>query len=98
MRRAIKLIISNVVGVFLISGCSSTPLQSTRLNKAEAFMTQAEQAIEAQKMNIAQNNMGTAKAYLDTLKDNLKFLSKAEVKRFNSLKVKAKVISSRIAF
>ena len=98
MRRTFKLFIVNMVGLILVSGCSTTPLQSTRLNKAETYIIQAEQAISAHKMKIATNNMGTAKAYLDTLKDNLKFLTKAEVKRFNLLKVRAKAVSSRIAF
>jgi hypothetical protein len=98
MHRTIKLFLVNIIGLIIVSGCSTTPLRSTRLNKAETYIIQAEQAISAHKMNIATHNMGTAKAYLDTIKDNLKFLTKAEVKRFNLLKVRAKTISSRITF
>ncbi len=95
MQRTIKLFIINLVGVLLISGCSTTPLQTTRLDKAETYMMQAEQAITANRMKLATNNMGTAKAYLDTLKDNLKFLSKNEVKRYHLLRGRAKGIRSQ---
>jgi len=98
MSNSIKLFIINVIGILIISACSSTPLQTTRLNKAETYIIQAEQALAANRINIAVNDMGTAKAYLDTLKDNLKFLSKTEVKRYNELRAREKVTATRVRF
>ena len=96
MTRTIKFIIINIIGALVISGCSTTPLQSKRLNKSETFMIQAEQAISSNKLKLAKANIGTAKAYLDTLKDNLKFLTKAEVKRYHRLRAKEKLISKTL--
>jgi len=98
MHRTTKLLIINFIGVLLISGCSSTPLQSQRLNKAETYIIQAEQALTANKRKLAINDMGTAKAYLDTLKDNLKFLSKSEVKRYHKLRSREKNTAAKVGF
>jgi len=98
MHNTIKLIIVKFFVVFIIAGCSTTALQSTRLNKAETYLIQAEQALVTNRISLAKNNIGTAKAYLDTLKDNLKFLTKAEVKLYHKLRVKEKATAAKIGF
>ena len=85
--------------ILLLSACSTSPLQSTRLNKAETYMIQAEHALlskQTNNMKVAENNIGIANAYLATIKDNVKFLSKSELNRFETLKVKSKAIDARI--
>ena len=96
MHKIFKIYLINIVGIVFLTACSTQKLQTTRLDKAETYIVQAEQAISIKRMTSATNNMGTAKAYLDTLKDNLKFLSKSEVKRYHLLRARAKNIASRI--
>ena len=96
MHRKLKVSIITIAALLLITACSTQKLQTTRLDKAETYIIQAEQALTIQKMRIATNNMGTANAYLDTLKDNLKFLKKPEVKRYHLLRARAKKLASRI--
>ncbi len=96
MIRTITLLSIKVVTALMITGCSTTPLQSTRLNKAETYIIQAEQAYTNSRTIIAKNNIGTAKAYLDTLKDNLKFLSKSEIKRYNTLRAREATTQSKL--
>jgi len=98
MHRTYKLLAVNLVMSILILGCSSTPLQSQRLNKAETYIIQAEQALTANRKQLATQDMGTAKAYLDTLKDNLKFLTKTEVKRYHNLRAREKNTSAKVGF
>ena len=99
MKSIVKNLLSSVTIVSLLAGCSSTPLQSTRLNKAESYMIQAEQALsstQAGRMNVAINNIGISKAYLATTKDNLKFLTNTEKKRYHLLVARVKGIEGRV--
>jgi len=99
MKSIVKNLLSSVTIVSLLAGCSTTPLQSTRLNKAESYMIQAEQALsstQAGRMNVAINNIGISKAYLATTRDNLKFLTKSEKKRYHVLVARANGIERRV--
>ena len=87
--------------VFQLSSCSSTPLQSIRLEAAEIHIMQAEQALANSSGNeteirIADENLGTATAYLATLNDQKKYLSENEMKQYQALKQRAENLSKRI--
>ena len=99
MKHSLKNIVLAMTAATVVTACTSGPLQSTRMSKAEGYMTQAEQALATNspnKMKVAESNIGTAKAYIHTVRDNIKHLSKAEKIRYNSLKAKADAIDSRI--
>ncbi len=99
MKTRVNNLLLLITFVSFLTGCSSTPLQSTRLNKAETYMIQAEQALsstQADRKNIAINNIGISQAYLATIKDNLKFLTKVEKKRYYALVTRAKGIEGRV--
>lgn len=79
--------------IFQLSACSNANLQSNRLDSAESYIERAEQIIanspgETEK-NLAEENLGTAIAYLETVRDNRKFLTKDEYKRRLELKQRA---------
>jgi hypothetical protein len=87
--------------VFQLTSCSSTPLQSKRLEAAEAHIMQAEQALanssdDDSEVRVADENLGTATAYLATINDQKKYLSENEMKQFQALKQRAKDLSRRI--
>ena len=86
--------------IFQLSACSTTSLQSNRLDSAESYIVRAEKIIansprKAEK-NLAEENLGTATAYLETLRDNRKFLTKDEHKRRQELKQRADKLSKLI--
>jgi len=86
--------------IFQLSACSNANLQSNRLDSAESYIERAEQIIanspgEIEK-NLAEENLGTAIAYLETVRDNRKFLTKEERKRRLELKRRAKNLSDSI--
>jgi len=93
----IKTFITNTVVIlsllFLQTACSQDTLQADRLNQAENYIGRAEQIIThsaGEKDNIlAEENLGTAKAYLETLRDNKKFLTEQEERRRLELKQRA---------
>ena len=87
--------------VFQLTSCSSTPLQSKRLEAAETHIMQAEQALANSsdddiEVRVADENLGTATAYLATINDQKKYLSENEMKQFQALKQRAKDLSRRI--
>ena len=86
--------------LLFLTACSSTALQSKRLNTAEDFIIQAEQALSRSPSNtqirIADENLGTAHAYLATIYDQRKFLSKHELKRYQTLKQRVDGLYKRI--
>ncbi len=93
-------IILIITVIFQLSACSRTNLQSNRLDSAESYIERAEQIIansprKAEK-NLAKENLGTATAYLETVRDNRKFLTKEERKRRLELKQRAKTLSKLI--
>lgn len=83
-----------------LMACSSIPLQSKRLDSAEDHIIQAEQALAGSSSNvqirIADENLGTASAYLDTLKDQKKFMTEPETQRYQSLKQRAEMLLKQI--
>ena len=89
-----------VTFAFLQVACSTQTLQHDRLDLAENYIVKAEGIIansrgENDKI-LAQETLGTAKAYLETLRDNRKFLSKQENKRRLDLKQRAEALSKAI--
>lgn len=93
-------IILIITVIFQLSACSNANLQSNRLDSAESYIERAEQIIanspgETEK-NLAEENLGTAIAYLETVRDNRKFLTKEERKRRLELKQRAKTLSKLI--
>jgi hypothetical protein len=79
-----------------LAACSSTSLQGKRLDTAEANLLQAEQALAASNIPAADNSLGTASAYLATLKDYKKFLNKNEFRRFQLLQERAEGLTRTI--
>ena len=57
---------------------------------------QAEQLSGEGNKAAATENIGTAKAYLGTLRDYKKFLTKAELNRYKTLNLRAKELSKNI--
>ncbi|MEE9326385.1 MAG: hypothetical protein V3U71_03745 [Cocleimonas sp.] len=86
--------------LFYLLGCSSISLQSKRLNTAESFIIEAEHILNGSpqrgRLTAANENLGTANAYLLTLKDNRKHLSENEKRRYQSLKQRANQLKKRI--
>ena len=87
--------------IFQLSACSTANVQTDRLKAAESYIAQAEQAVSSPSKRttkfIAENNLGTAKAYLETLRDNKKFLTDAELKTYHALKQRANMLSKRLS-
>ncbi len=85
---------------FFLSGCSSTSLQSKRLDTAESFIVEAEHILDSpphrDRITAINENLGTANAYLLTLKDNKKYLSENEKKRYPSIKQRADQLKKSI--
>jgi len=100
MNNVTRLFFLSSLIILQLSGCSSSPLQSNRLDTAESFIAQAEQALNGSPLNnqirIANENIGTANAYLLTLHDNKRRLSVNEQKRYLSLKLRADNLKKRI--
>jgi len=86
--------------LLLQTACSQDTLQTDRLNLAENYIGKAEQIVTrsvGEKDNIlAEESLGTAKAYLETLRDNKKFLTEQEEKRRLELKQRADQLLKRI--
>jgi hypothetical protein len=93
----INLLLISATITLLLTACTGASLQSSRLDKAESFMIQAEQAISMNNMRVAQENIGTSNAYILTLKDNFKFLSDEEKSRYNNLKARIEKINQRVS-
>lgn len=72
------------------------PLQSSRLDTAEGYIIQTEQALARKQIRIAEDNLGTANAYLLTLRDFKKSLTINEIKRYELLKQRADGLGKQI--
>ena len=100
MKRNTTYFFLSILITLLLSGCSTAALQTSRLDTAEEYIVQAEQAIGSSpnqtQIIYATESLGTANAYLATLKDNKKHLSKQELERFKALKLRAKNLQNRI--
>jgi len=89
-----------ITAIFQLSACTNASLQSNRLDAAESYIVRAEKIIanssgKAEK-NLAEESLGTATAYLETVRDNRKFLTKNEHKRRQELKQRADKLSKLI--
>jgi hypothetical protein len=87
--------------LFQLSACSSSSsLQSNRLDTAEEHILEAEQALAnsagSAGIKIADDNLGTANAYLATLNDHKKYLTENELKRYQALKQRSDGLLKRI--
>ena len=96
MNRFIRAFLPSVFFLFILSGCSSPSLQMSRMDEAEAYITQAEMALKNAQVMIADDKLGVATAYLATVADHKKFLTKAELGRYEQLKFRADRLSKRI--
>lgn len=89
MSYKIKKNLSAFLVTVLFSSCSTVTVQSDRLDSVENYIMQAEQILSSSNgqegKRMAENNLGHAKAYLSTLRDNKKSLSKEELARYNTL-------------
>ncbi len=88
MNHFIKPFLVSFFIVILLSACSTTSLQSARMDKAEQQTILAEQALRQKDHNsavVAKETAGTANAYLATVRDYIKFLTPAEKERLTSL-------------
>ena len=80
-----------------LSSCSTSNLQSGRLDSAESYILQAEQRLSTGgNKRVAAENIGTAKAYLGTLRDHKKYLTKGELARYQTLLQRSNKLSKRI--
>ena len=67
----------------------------SRMDTAETYIAQAEQALENGHVMIADDKLGVATAYLATVADHKKFLSKAELSRYKQLKSRTDRLAKR---
>ena len=80
-----------------LSACSTANLQSSRLEQAEYYITQAEQlSTSDNNRQLAIEELGTAEAYLATLTDFRKHLNDQETAKLKTLKTRAKVLRRRL--
>ncbi len=83
--------------IIVLQACSGTPLQTKRLNEAENHIVLAEQSISnPRNINYTQENIGSAKAFLATVNDFKKFLSKVELSRLNALNTRLNSLEKRV--
>ena len=80
----------------LLSACSTTNLQTIRMDKSEQQIIIAEQALSQSDNEVAIDNIGSASAYLATVTDFINFLSNKEKIRLKNLKQKADKINRMI--
>ncbi len=80
----------------LLNACSTTNLQTIRMDRAEQQIILAEQALAQSNNEVASDNIGSATAYLATVSDFINFLSSKEKIRLKSLKQKTAKINGMI--
>lgn len=81
--------------LILLTACGGS-LQSGRMDSAEGHIIQAERALNASNAVVANDNLGTAKAYLSTVNDFKKSLNIHEQRRFEALKKRETKIEKTI--
>ena len=104
MNKQIKTFIAGTVvilsSLLLQTACSQDRLQTDRLNLAENYIGKAEQIVThstgGEDNILAEETLGTAKAYLETVRDNKKFLTEQEERRRLELKQRADQLLKRI--
>jgi len=83
--------------IISLNACSTANLQSSRLEQAEYYITQAEQlSTSDNNKQLAREELGTAEAYLATLTDFRKHLNDQEAAKLKTLKSRAKILKSRL--
>lgn len=95
MNHFIKPFLVSFLIVILLSACSTTSLQSARMDEAEQQTILAEQALRQKDHNsavVAKETAGTANAYLATVRDYIKFLTPAEKARLTSLQQRVNMV------
>jgi len=80
---------------FVLSACSTSNLQSTRMDKAEEQIVLAEQALNQSNKSVASQSIGTASAYLATVTDFINSLNDRDKGRLKRLKQKVDIIERR---
>ena len=96
-----KILLVILTILTLLTGCSTSSVQSKRLDTAEELIIQTERDLtstigDTNKLK-AQEKLGTANAYLATLKDYQKSLTKEELERYKALTKKSDALSKRAA-
>lgn len=93
-------LIALILIMFQLTACSTKFVQSDRLKSAESYLVRAEQAISSSPNGMtkisADADLGTAKAYLETLRDNKKFLTDDEKSKYQALKQRASKLTTLI--
>jgi len=83
-----KFFVFTLICVYL-TGCSGTRIQTSRLNSVEDLVYDAESALKSKSnpnyKQYATESLGSASAYLLTLKDFKKSMNMEELKRYNYL-------------
>ncbi len=99
MKRLIKPLLVSFF-IVVLSACSSTPLQRSRLDAAEINIMQAEQILSQSSslkaMIAADEKLGAARSYLATVLDNKTYLNKAELQKYAALKQRLNSVYRRI--
>ncbi len=95
-----KILISSIITAVLLTGCSTAPVQGDRLNTAEELLIDVENILarssEPNAKLYAKEQLGSANAYLLTLKDNKKVLTKTQLQRYNALLQRASSLQKRV--
>ncbi|MCF6189555.1 MAG: hypothetical protein L3J51_03665 [Cocleimonas sp.] len=77
---------SFLISMFMLLTACGGSLQAGRMDNAEGHFILAERAISASNVRVANDSLGTAKAFLATVNDFKKSLNIHELRRFEALK------------
>ena len=95
-----KILLTTALTTTLLVGCSNAPVQTDRLNTVEDLLFDAENVLSRNTgpnpKQYAKENLDTAGAYLLTLRDNKKLLSKIQMKRYNSLTQRVSTLRKKL--
>ena len=94
MNSQIRIGFLAVVFSLTLVACSSGPLQSGRLDNAEEYIMRAQTQMD--QPIFANETLGTATAFLATVKDNKFRLTKEELARYESLLKQSNDLSRQI--
>lgn len=92
----LKFILASLATTLALSACSGIPIQGNRLSEAENYIRGAERALADSRILIARDNLGVANAYLATLKDNRKLLTRDEQKHYHTLLKRAETLNKKL--
>ena len=95
-----KILLTTLLTTTVITGCSTAPVQTDRLNTVEDLLLDAERVLSNKSVSnpnqYAKENLGSASAYLLTLRDNKKVLSDSQLKRYNSLTKRVSALQKQL--